>query len=116
MVVIKNGEKWTSGKWQKIKYDVVKSPKHQLWEELQNDIKAGNRESDDNLMSYFIINHAKITLNMLYCRFGLLMGFDLKCQEYPKEINSYTDYFSVFKPVYCELDEYGERLRIWTKK
>lgn len=115
MTVTKNGVKWYSGKWQGIKYCTVKNKNHCLYEYLQENIKNGNFSADENIVQYFLINGAKITLDDLYSRYGI-MGFDFKAEEYPKNINCYTDYFSIFSPVYCELDEYGENLRIWKIK
>lgn len=107
-----NGSKWRCGKWQNIKYCVVKNKNNQLWEQLQNEIERGDRDPDDNGMSYFLINGKKYTLDNLLCRYGFTMGFDTKCENYPKQINCYTD-DDIFNPVYCELDEYGEKLRVW---
>lgn len=115
MTVIKNGEKWNCGKWQNIKYCTVKNKNNQLYEYLHENIKNGNFSEDENIVQYFLINGVKITLDDLYCRYGFSMGFDLNAEEYPKQINCYTDVFSIFNPVYCELDEYGEKLRIWKK-
>ena len=106
-----NGSKWRCSKWQNIKYCVVKNKNNQLWDQLQNEIKRGDRDPDDNYISYFLINGRKYTFNNLLCRFGV-MGFDLKCENYPKQINCYTD-DNIFNPVYCEIDEYGEKLRVW---
>ena len=114
MTVIFNGSKWRCGKWQDIKYCEVKNKNNQLWDQLQNEIDRKDRDPDDNFMSYFLINGVKITLNDLYCRFGV-MGFDMDCKNYPRQINCYTDVMNIYNPVYCELDEYGEKLRIWEK-
>ena len=116
MTVTKNGVKWYSGKWQSIKYCTVKNKNNVLYDYLQENIKNGNFSPDENMVQYFLINGVKITLDDLYCRFSFTMGFDTKCEEYPENINCYTDVFSIFSPVYCELDEYGERLRVWKIK
>ena len=115
MTVTKNGVKWYSSKWQSIKGEVVKNKNHQLYEYVKRQQEIGNQDKDDFYVSYFLINGAKITLDDLYSRGGV-MGFDAKCEAYPKEINCYTDYFSIYIPVYCELDEYGEKLRVWKTK
>ena len=113
MTIVFNGVKWRCGKWQNIKYCVVKNKNNQLWDQLQEEIERGDRIPDDIGMSYFLINDKKYTLDNLLCRYGV-MGFDMDCKNYPKQINCYTD-DNIFNPVYCELDEYGEKLRIWTE-
>lgn len=115
MTVTKNGVKWYSSKWMSIKSDIVKNKKHQLYEYVKYQQEIGNQDKDDFYVSYFLIYGRKITPDDLYRRFGIL-GFDAKCENYPKEINCYTDYFSIYNPVYCELDEYGEKLRVWKTK
>jgi hypothetical protein len=79
--------------------------------------EIGNQDKDDFYVSYFLIRGVKFTLDDLFNRYTPFMfGFDLECEVYPKEINCYTDYFDIYNPIYCELDVYGERLRIWKKK
>lgn len=111
MVMVFNGSKWRCGKWQDIKYCTVKNKNNQLWEQLQIEIDRGDRDPDDNGMSYFLINGKKYTLDNLLNRYGI-MGFDSECIHYPKQINCYTD-DDIFNPAYCEVDEYGEKLRVW---
>lgn len=115
MTVIKNGVKWYAGKWQNIKSETVKNKNNSLYDYVIEQQKIENQDKNDFNVNYFKINNVKITIDDLYCRYGM-MGFDLKCEEYPEQINCYTDVFSIFDPVYCELDEYGERLRIWKTK
>ena len=107
-----NGDLWHCGKWQNIKYCTVKNKNNQLYEYLQENIENGNFSADENTVQYFLIEGVKVTLDDLLCRYGV-MGFDPKAEIYPRQINCYTDVLSIFNPVYCELDEYGEKLRIW---
>ena len=113
MVMVFNGEKWRAGRWHNIKYCEVKNKNNQLYDAVKYQVERGDREPGDNLIGYFNINGLKVTLDDLYCRYGFTMGFDLKCERYPKQINCYTDIQSIYNPVYCELDEYGEKLRVW---
>ena len=112
-----NYKEWKKTRWQHIKNDVVKSKRHQLYDYVKKQQEIRNRDKDDFCVSYFLIKGVKITLDDLFDRYNPFMfGFDLNAEKYPKEINCYTDYFDMFNPVYCELDEYGERLRIWKKR
>ena len=94
-----NGKKWTCGKWQEIKYAVVKNKNNQLWDDLQYRIERGDIEPGDNCIEYFNIQGLKVTLDDLYNRYGM-MGFDFKCENYPAQINCYTDKKSIYCPVY----------------
>ena len=112
-VVIKNGTKWRCGRWQNIKYCTVKNKNNSLWGQLQAEIDRGDRDPDDNGMSYFLIRGKKYTLDNLINRYGV-MGFDTECENYPERINCYTD-DNIYYPDYCEVDEYGEKLRVWAE-
>lgn len=112
-----NYKEWKKTRWQNIKYDVVKNKNHSLYDYVIKQQKVGNQDKDDFGVGYFLIKGVKFTLDDLLNRYNLFMfGFDIECVKYPKEINCYTDYFDMFNPIYCELDENGERLRIWKKK
>lgn len=115
MQVIFNGKKWQSGKWQNVKYCTVKNKNNSLYDYLQQNIKNGNFLPDEKTVQYFNIDGIKITYDDLYNRFGML-GFDFKCENYPSQINCYTNVKSIYNPVYCELNESGEKLRIWKAK
>ena len=108
-----NNSLWRCGRWHNIKYCVVKNKNNQLYDYVMDSINRGDREPGDMGIEYFEVDGMKYTLDDLYCRFGLLMGFDLKCERYPKQINCYSDKKSIYDPVYFELDEYGEKLRVW---
>lgn len=115
MIIEFNGEKWRSGKWLKLRYTIVKSHRHELWEYVKSQQEKGNQDIDDFGVSYFKVDGLKLTLDDLFLRHGI-MGFDAECKVYPPCINCWNDYRDIYNPLYLELDEYGENLRIWKKE
>ena len=59
----------------------------------------------------FRYNGRLYALNQFLNRFGM-MGFDKECKEYPKFIAGY-DGENYFNPLLIEIDEYGEKVRLW---
>ena len=62
-------------------------------------------------LDFFRFNGRTYALNQFLNRFGIC-GFDFDCEEYPSFITGYdgTDYY---KPLLCELDDCGSRIRLY---
>lgn len=52
-------------------------------------------------------------LEQFLSRFGI-MGFDKDCKEYPAFISGY-DGENYYNPLLMEMDEYGEKVRLYTE-
>ena len=59
----------------------------------------------------FRYNGRLYALDQFLNRFGML-GFDKECKEYPKFIIGY-DGENYFNPLLIEIDECGEKVRLW---
>lgn len=61
----------------------------------------------------FRYNGRLYALDQFLNRFGI-MGFDKKCEEYPAFISGY-DSENYYNPLLIEIDEYGEKVRLYTE-
>lgn len=62
-------------------------------------------------VSYFEFNGERYALDRFLSRWGMV-GFDQKCERYPKFIDGY-DSHEYFNPLYIELSDDGEYVRLW---
>ncbi len=99
------GTTFRSGKWHKIKSTVVRNCNNQFYDYC-------NSNATDSV-DYFNIYGVRVATHELYSRGGC-MGFDFNAEHYPPCINCCTDKVGDYlEGTLCELDESGERLRIW---
>lgn len=92
-----------------IKIDIMYvTPKHKLFCYVDKDEVNENGKYP---ISCFRHDGRLYALNQFFSRFGM-MGFDFDCKEYPAYITGY-DAERYFDNLYCELDEYGEKIRLW---
>lgn len=65
----------------------------------------------EQVISAFRFRNRWYAVNQFLSRYGIL-GFDQKCEEYPEYIHGY-DAESYFRPLYCELSDDGEKIRLY---
>ena len=83
------------------------TPKHRLY----NYAEKTDDEKGKRYLYYFRHGGRECALEQFLNRFGMV-GFDWECKEYPAFITGY-DGERYFDNVYCETDEYGEKIRLW---
>lgn len=60
----------------------------------------------------FRYNGRWYAVNQFIARFGMY-GFDVNCKDYPSFISGYDGDGNIYNPLMCELDEYGEKIRLY---
>ena len=97
-------------RWITIHYKDI-TPKHSLYCYSDNYAKQGEKAC----VAYFRWNNREYAIDQFINRFGMY-GFDLNCEKYPAFICGYDGEGNIFNPLLCELDEYGEKIRLWIEE
>lgn len=71
------------------------------------------RPDGEQLVSAFRFRGRWYAVNQFLSRYRI-MGFDQNCAEYPEYISGY-DAENYFSPLYCELSDNGEKIRLYAR-
>lgn len=96
-------------RWITIKEELI-TEKHSLWCYADKDTTFNERYA---YCSIFRWNGRQYAVNQFISRFSMY-GFDLECKEYPPYITGY-DGERYYNNLYCELDDYGEKIRLYVE-
>jgi len=72
-------------------------------------------DSNKRIVNAFRYHNRWYAIGQFLSRFGI-MGFDKDCKEYPAFISGYDGDGNIFNPMLCELDEYGEKIRLYIEE
>ena len=94
-------------RWITVKNELI-TKKHNLWYYADKDSTFDERYA---YVSCFRWNGRKYAINQFLARFGMF-GLDKECNEYPAFISAY-DCENYYNPLLMEMDEYGEKVRLY---
>ena len=80
-------------------------------------VKVGDKENGDGqpgYLTFFRYHGREYALSQFIARFGA-WGFDQRGETYPAFITGYDADGDIYTPLLCELDEYGDRIRLYVE-
>lgn len=84
------------------------TPRHSLYYYADKE----NGDGRPGYLSYFRYNGREYALSQFISRYSMF-GFDQSAETYPAFITGYDADGDLYTPLLCELDEYGERIRLY---
>ena len=96
-------------RWITIRNEPI-TKRHSLWYYAEKDPAFSDECA---YCSMFRWNGRMYAVNQFLSRYGLY-GFDQKCEEYPAFICGY-DAENYYHPLLCEIDDCGERIRLYVE-
>lgn len=103
-------------RWIAVKYNYNPSEKNSLYyyakDENGNSANSESFERETAFLEYFRFSGKTYALEQFINRFSC-WGFDQCCNEYPSFIVGYDSEGDIYNPLLLEMDETGEKIRLW---
>lgn len=82
--------------------------RHSLWCYADKE----DKNDKNGYILYFRWNGREYAMQQFISRFSMY-GFDKECKEFPSFIHGYDADGNVFRPLLIEIDEHGEKVRLY---